>query len=106
MRQNFSAKKPTLQDVYAAIEEELAHQDDKWGKDDPQSAAGFLLIIQAELNEAIGGWMKNLPGKSACLNEIVQVAATAVAMMLRYGTSGTPISTDDIPNPQGSHNNQ
>lgn len=103
MNGNFGARKISFEDVIEAIKKERAHQEAKWGKDDPQSCAGFLLIIQAELNEAIAGWMKNLPGKSACMNELVQVAATAIAALERYGTTGTPFSTNDIPNLQGSH---
>lgn len=84
--------------VFEAIAKERKNQDDKWGEDKPQSLPGFLLILESELNEAKLGWTKNLDGKSAPLNEIVQLAATAVACLEKYGTSGSAIATDDIPN--------
>ena len=82
---------------YEAIDRERDYQDAKWGKDQPQSLPGLLLVAQAELNEAIMGWIKNLPGKSAPLNELVQVAAVAVAALEKYGVDGCTASTDDIP---------
>ena len=106
MRGNFNTRPISFERVIESIKAEREHQESKWGKDDPQSIAGFLIIIQKELDEAFDGWNKNLPGKSACMNELVQVAATAIAALERYGVTGTPISTDDIPNPQGSHESQ
>lgn len=89
----------TKQEVFEAILAERQHQKEKWG-DQPQSLPGFLLIIRKELEEAEMGWMKNLNGKNAVMNELVQVAATAFAALERYGTTGCPASTDDIPRPQ------
>lgn len=86
----------TKQQVFEAILNEREHQRQKWG-DQPQSLPGFLLIIRSELEEAERGWMKNLTGKHAVLNELVQVAATAFAALERYGTSGCPGSTNDKP---------
>lgn len=83
--------------VFYAIMEERKRQDEKWGADKPQSLPGFLLILEAELNEAKLGWLKDLSGKSAPLNEIVQLAAVAVACLERYGVKGTAWSTNDTP---------
>lgn len=84
-------------EVYAAIDKERDYQDSKWGVEQPQSFMGLIAVIEAELNEVKLGWLKNLPGKSAPLNELVQVAATAVAALEKYGIEGCPGSTDDIP---------
>lgn len=86
--------------VYEALDGERQYQDAKWGEGKPQSLPGFLLVMQAELDEAIEGWQKNKTGRHAPLNEVVQLAATAVACLERYGTTGSALSTDDIPFPE------
>lgn len=90
----------TMNQVFEAIRVERQKQDEKWGKDKPQSLAGYMLVIRKELEEAEDGWLKDLPGKSAPLNELVQVAAVAVAALERYGNTGNVTCTDDIPVPQ------
>ena len=87
-------------DIFNAINIERANQDIKWGPDKPQSLPGYILCLESELEEIKRGWVKNLPGKSAPLNEMVQLAALAVACLERYGTTGNTISTNDIPDPQ------
>lgn len=87
----------TRQQVFDQITKERAYQDAKWGADKPQSLAGFLLILQQEVQEAIDGWMKDSSGRDAPLNEVLQVAAVAVACMERYGYEGTTISQNDLP---------
>jgi len=89
-----------LYEVFSAIAQERWYQDIKWGDEKPQSLAGYLLVIERELSEAKEGWNKDLPGKSAPLNELVQVAAVCVACLQRYGVTGTTVSTNDIPAPQ------
>ncbi|MDF2435461.1 MAG: hypothetical protein JWP44_5092 [Mucilaginibacter sp.] len=91
-----------MQQVFEAIAAERQHQDEKWGKDKPQSLPGYLMVVESELDEAKLGWIKNLPGKSAPLNELVQVAAVCVSALERYGVTGNTYSTDDIPDPQPS----
>lgn len=83
--------------VFEAIAKERQYQEEKFGENKPQSLAGYLLILESELEEAKRGWIKNLPGKSAPLNEIVQIAAVAVACLERYGLTGNAVSTNDIP---------
>lgn len=87
-------------EVFEAIAQERKHQEDKWGENKPQSLPGYLMILESELNEAKLGWIKNLDGKSAPLNEIVQLAAVAVACLERYGVTGSAIATNDIPDNQ------
>lgn len=83
--------------VYEAINEERAHQDAKYGADKQQSIPGFLLIIKKELEEAEDGWLRNSTGRHSVMAEICQIAATCVAAMEKYGTTGTATTTDDIP---------
>lgn len=90
----------TKEQVFKAICEERERQDAKWGTDRAQSLAGFLLVMESELDEAKRGWQKNLPGKSAPLNEIVQLAAVCFACLEAYGLTGNAFATADIPDPQ------
>lgn len=85
------------QDVFQAICKERDHQDRKWGPNKPQSLPGFLIVLEKELQEAKDAWVKNVTGDHAALNEIVQVAATAVACLEKYGVSGSATATNDIP---------
>lgn len=87
-------------EVYNAINKERDHQDDKWGVNKPQSLPGFLVVLEKELQEAKEAWVKNVEGEHAALNEIVQIAATAVACLEKYGVTGSAIATNDIPNNQ------
>ena len=83
-------------DVYLAISKERIYQDRKWGVDKQQSVPGFLLIMRKELEEAEKAWLKNVRGdRQTVLEEIVQVAATAVACLERYGVEGNTISVGD-----------
>ena len=89
----------TREQVYAQIDRERDYQDVKWGSDKRQSLAGYLIILQKELNEAVDGWMKDSPGRNAPLNEITQVAAVAVACLEQYGCDGTTGSGLDFSDP-------
>lgn len=89
-------RRATREQVYAAIDAERAYQDKKYGPDKTQSLPGFFLIIRKELDEAEAAWLKNIRGeRNTALEELVQVAATAVAALEKYGTSGNTVSTDD-----------
>ncbi len=85
----------TMERVFELIREERAYQDSKYGVDKEQSLAGFIAVLRAELVEAEEGWIKNKVGRNSPLHEILQVAATAVACLEKYGATGTTISTDD-----------
>ena len=87
-------------EVYSAIDKERNHQDDKWGPNKPQSLPGFLIVLEKELQEAKDAWVKNVEGEHAALNEIVQIAAAAVACLEKYGVTGSAIATNDIPESQ------
>lgn len=91
-----SISKTIAHKVQDAISKELEYQRQKWGSDKQQSLAGYLLIMQYELNEAIGGWMKNKAGRNSTLQEIVQVVATGITALNFYGTEGSALSTNDI----------
>lgn len=82
--------------VIQAILAEMDYQKEKWGNK-PQSLAGYLLILQSEIQEAIDGWMKNDNSpRNSPLEEIVQIAAVAISCLNKYGTTGITINTDDI----------
>lgn len=86
----------TREDVYLAISKERIYQDRKWGAEKPQSVPGFLLIMRKELEEAEKAWLKNVRGdRQTVLEEIVQVAATAVACLEKYGVEGNTVSVND-----------
>ena len=87
----------TPTEVFEAIEAERARQDAKWGPNKPQSLPGFLMVMEAELAEAQQGWLKNVEGRHAPLNEVVQLAAVCFACLERYGVTGTAVATNDIP---------
>jgi hypothetical protein len=84
-----------LKPVMAAIANELMYRN-AMGPGRPQSLAGYLLILQHEVNEAINGWMKNADGRHAPLAEVVQVAAVAIRCLEDYGTKGNARSTPDV----------
>jgi hypothetical protein len=83
----------TMEEVFELIRKERDFQDIKWGslEEKQQSLAGYLLIIQKELDEATLGWVKNKTGKDSALTELVQVAAVAVACLQQYGAEGNPL---------------
>lgn len=83
-------QKLSLDTVFAAVQREREYQDAKWGtiEEHPQSIAGYLLIIRKELEEAENGWMKNASGRDSALQEILQIAAVAVAALQQHGLEG------------------
>lgn len=87
---------PTRDEVFLAISKERIYQERKWGVDKPQSVPGFILIMRKELEEVEKAWSKNVRGdRQTVLEEIIQVAATAVACCERYGVEGNTISGND-----------
>lgn len=86
----------TREDVYRAIDKERDHQDKKFGVNKQLSLAGFLVVLESELEEAKRGWIKNSTGRNAPLAEIVQIAAVCVGCLEKYGIEGTATVTDDI----------
>lgn len=57
----------TIEQLQAAIARERAHQDAKWGtvQENPHSLAGWLLIAERELDEAIEAWIRKLGDREA-----------------------------------------
>lgn len=86
----------TFDEVAAAVRDERSFQYRRWGPDKKQSLAGYLLIMKKELDEAIEGWMRNETApRDSCLEEVVQVAATAFACLEVYGIKGCSRSRND-----------
>ncbi len=82
--------------VYSAINDEMYYQEKKYGKDKEQGLAGYLLIMQNELEEAIKGWNKGVTeGRDSPLAEIVQVADVAIKCLETYGVVENTLSTND-----------
>ena len=73
------------QSVFCAISDERAYQDVKWGtiKDRPHNIAEWILIAEAELNEAKKAWTKECSDQRA-LEELLQTAAVLVAALEQY----------------------
>ena len=82
--------KMTFNEAIESIKLERDYQDSKWGslEEKQQSVAGYLVILEKELEEAKNGWMKNKPGKDSALAEIRQIAAVAIACMQQHGIIG------------------
>jgi len=71
----------------AGIAVERQYQNLKWGSPNasgPHSVAEWLLIIESELAEAKDGWVDH-GGERRALEELVQVAAVAVAALEQHG---------------------
>ncbi len=66
-----------------AIARERKHQDEKWGHN-PHSVGEWLLILQAELDEAKQAWIKN-QGDEAALEELLQVVSVGMACIEQHG---------------------
>lgn len=74
-----------LHAVIPAIARERDYQDSKYGPIEtrPHTVGDWLVIIEAELDEAKRCWIKD--GDDSALLEILQVAATAAACMQEHG---------------------
>ncbi|RIK26954.1 MAG: hypothetical protein DCC55_39670 [Chloroflexi bacterium] len=69
--------------IFQAIARERRYQDDKYGPK-PHTVANFLLIMEAELDEAKRAWVKS-EGDQNALREILQVIAVGVACLEQHG---------------------
>jgi NTP pyrophosphatase (non-canonical NTP hydrolase) len=74
------------QAIFKAVERERSYQDLKWGTihQHPHDVAGYLLIMQGELDEAIRGWQKG-KGDADALREVLQVIAVGFACLEQHG---------------------
>ncbi len=73
-----------LNAVLDQIMDECNYQSEKWGETHirQQSVEGHLLILRAELQEAVNGWLKNSEGRSSVESELTQVAAVAFQALI------------------------
>lgn len=69
--------------IFDRISRERDYQDVKWG-DNPYTVGEWLLIMQAELDEAKQAWVKNR-GDMKALEEILQVVSVGVACLEEHG---------------------
>lgn len=79
--------------VYNTIDNVRLIQDERHGTDKPQSLPGFMLLFQHYLNKAEVAWITD----NDPLGEVTKLAALCVACLEKYGTTGSPITTDDTP---------
>jgi hypothetical protein len=79
--------KATPLEVMAAIARERLFQDKKHGSPElhPHPISTWLFIMEAELNEAKLACIKGGMGRDSIINEIIQIAATAVACLEQHG---------------------
>lgn len=66
---------------------ERAYQDKKHGTitENPHTVGGWILLIESELNEAKEAAIKGGVGRNSVMQEILQVAATAIAAIEQHG---------------------
>jgi hypothetical protein len=68
--------------VFQKITRERAYQEHKW-RDNPHTVGEWLLIMQAELDEAKEAW--HHPDDAKTLDEILQVISVGVACLEQHG---------------------
>lgn len=73
------------QTAISAILAEREHQVRKWGYHHKPSVADYLIVLEAELEEAKIAYVKDIQGDHCVLAEIVQVAAVALACLEAFG---------------------
>lgn len=72
--------------VYSFIDSERSYQDRKWGtiEQRPKQVGAWLTLMRVILTEAESAWA-HTDGDHPALNEIRNLAATAVACMEQHG---------------------
>lgn len=83
-----------FEEVSREIRAERAFQDNKWGtiQDNPHAIGGWILLIEAELDEAKRALIKGGEGRDSVMQEILQIAALAHAALEQHGADGNPRS--------------
>ena len=77
--------------IYAAIDRERAYQDRKRPRTERLSLPGYLLVMRAELDEAIESWVRGDGGiVPDALREVLQVVAVGVAALEAHGVVERP----------------
>lgn len=77
----------SFQEVVDLVVAERSFQDWKHGTidDNPHQIGGWLLLLEAELNEAKKAAIKGGTGRDSVMAEIIQIAALAMAAVEQYG---------------------
>jgi NTP pyrophosphatase (non-canonical NTP hydrolase) len=72
--------------IYDAIDRERDFQIAKYGNHD-RTVAAWILILEAELNEAKEGWINNTGeiGDQEAIKEILQVISVGVGCLENHG---------------------
>lgn len=83
-------KRLRLTAVIGAVHKERQFQDAKWGTVDerPHSLAEWVLIAEAELEEAKHAVIKGGSGRNSVRSEMVQVMAVLQAALEQHGIEG------------------
>lgn len=83
-------KKAHFYEVVNAVIAERVFQDEKWGKvdDNPHEIGVWLLLIEAELQEAKMALIKGGKDRNSLRAEIIQVAALCIAALEQHGLVG------------------
>lgn len=74
-------------DAIVAILKERAFQDEKFGPDSRHTIGEWIIIMEAELNEAKLALIKGGKGRNSVLMECVQVCAVGLAMLEQHGVT-------------------
>lgn len=84
-------KKAQVTEVLSAVYKERQFQDAKWGtiEERPHSLPEWILIAEAELEEAKRAVIKGGSGRNSVRAEIVQVMAVLQAALEQHGTTET-----------------
>lgn len=85
--------KMSFEQVVDLIRIERTIQDAKWGplSEKQQSLAGYMTILENKLLTAKSSWIANVGGNYTALNEVLKIAAVAVACLQQYGNEGNPL---------------
>lgn len=71
--------------AFSAVRDEREFQDQKFGPGSRHTIGEWILIMEAELEEAKLALIKGGVGRNSVLQEIVQVCATGVACLEQHG---------------------
>ena len=74
---------PNRDHIFQTITRERDFQEQGWG-DNPHAVGEWLLIMQAELDEAKQAWVEG-HGDNGALKEILQVISVGVACLEQHG---------------------
>lgn len=83
-----------FEEAVKELEAERDYQDTKWGPVDRNghSIGEWILLLEAELNEAKLALIKGGEGRDNVMHEILQVAALGVAAVQQHGIYATTIN--------------